>query len=52
MADPIKETPILSGKDSERFLKAIKENENKRVSEEDYNRATRNYDKLMENAEL
>jgi hypothetical protein len=39
MARPIKETPVLTGKDAERFEKEIKENENRRVSDSDYQRA-------------
>ena len=39
MATPIIDTPILSGKNSERFLKKIKEDESKGVSKEDYDRA-------------
>lgn len=52
MATPIKDTPVLSGKDSERFLKDIKANEKKKVSRNDYNRAVRTYNKLMKNAKL
>ncbi len=52
MATPIKDTPVLSGKDSERFLKDIKANEKKKVSRKDYNRAVRTYNKLMKNAKL
>lgn len=52
MATPIKETPVLSGKDSERFLKDIRANENKRVPRKDYDRAVRTYNKLMKNAKL
>ena len=39
MATPIKETPVLTGKDAERFARIIKENENKKVPAEDYQRA-------------
>ncbi len=35
MATPIKETPILYGKDSDRFLEDVKRNENKRISREE-----------------
>jgi hypothetical protein len=31
MARPIKETPILKGKESKEFLKQLEENENKKV---------------------
>lgn len=43
MARPIKETPILRGKDAERFNKIIKENESKKVSASDYERAKQAY---------
>lgn len=43
MAKPIKETPILLGRDAERFNKIIKENENKKVSAVDYERAAKTY---------
>lgn len=39
MARPIKETPILRGKDAERFSRIIKENEKKTVPAADYARA-------------
>lgn len=43
MARPIKETPVLKGKDARAFEKAIKENENKKVSPEEYHRVMNNY---------
>lgn len=43
MARPIKETPILRGKDLERFEREVKENEHRRVSEEEYRRAEEIY---------
>jgi hypothetical protein len=43
MAREIKETPVLKGQEADRFAKAIKENESKRVSSESYNRAVRTY---------
>jgi len=43
MAREIKETPILKGSDAERFEKAIKENESKSVSADDYKRAKEIY---------
>ena len=47
MAIPIKETPILHGKAAERFEKSIKANENKKVSASEFNRAIKNYRKIM-----
>ena len=38
MARPIKETPILTGKDAQRFEKAIKNNEKNPVSPTDCRR--------------
>ena len=43
MARPIKETPILTGKDAERFQKIIKANEYKKVPASDYERAEKAY---------
>lgn len=39
MARPVKETPVLKGKDAEHFEKQVKENERRSVSEEEYRRA-------------
>lgn len=52
MARPIKDTPILSGKDSKRFLKKIKANEGKKVAKKDYNRAMKTYKKMSKTAIL
>lgn len=43
MARPIKETPILTGKDADRFQRIIKENEHKKVPVSDYERAKKAY---------
>lgn len=45
MARPIKETPVLTGKNAEEFEKAIKENESedRKVSRETYERALEVY---------
>lgn len=52
MARQIKETPILHGKASERFEKIIRDNENKKVSASEYNRAVENYKKIIKSARL
>lgn len=39
MARPIKETPVLKGKNAKEFEKAIKQNENRKVSRATYERA-------------
>ncbi len=39
MARPIKETPVLKGKDARHFEKEIKRNEARKVSNEKYQRA-------------
>lgn len=49
MAKPIKETPILYGKDSDRFLKEVKENENKKVPAKEYKKAVSSYKKIINN---
>lgn len=43
MATKIKETPVLEGKDARRFEKIMKENENRKVPKEDYERAKEAY---------
>ena len=42
----IKPTPILTGKDAERFLKSIKENETKTIPQEEFDRMMKNYYKI------
>lgn len=44
MARPIKETPVLRGKNARDFEKAIKENEKKKVPRADYERALKVFD--------
>ena len=39
MARPIKETPVLKGKNAKDFEKAIKQNEKRKVSRATYQRA-------------
>lgn len=46
MAKPIKETPILSGKDAKRFSKIILENKTKRATKSEYDRVMANYNIL------
>lgn len=43
MARKIKETPILTGKDAERFEAAIKANEGKRLSDAEHQRLMASY---------
>ena len=45
MARPIKETPILHGKDAERFLKRM--NEDHRVTPEENARGRANYEAIL-----
>ena len=51
MAREIKETPILSGKDAETFARAIKANESKKVSRDDYARAKAVYERVSSASE-
>ena len=46
MAQKVKETPVLRGKDAARFTRVIKENESKKVSSDDYNRARGTFDRI------
>lgn len=39
MAKPIKETPVLTGKQAAKFEKAIKRNAGKKVSKQEFDRA-------------
>lgn len=43
MALPIRETPILRGKDAERFMRDITRNENRKIPLKDYLRAQKTY---------
>lgn len=47
MARPIKETPILFGKDAERFKKDMEETRNKRISQEERERIEKNYQEFI-----
>lgn len=46
MAKPIKETPILFGKDAERFLKEREESKTKKESPEEKKRILESYKKV------
>ena len=50
MARPIKETPILKGKDAERFLRLMEEA--KPVSKEELERIRKNYEEMMSIADF
>jgi len=50
MAKPIKETPILRGRDAKRFNKELKKSETKKVSPDVRERMNRNFD-IMRNIE-
>ncbi|MBI4825676.1 MAG: hypothetical protein HY807_04565 [Nitrospirae bacterium] len=52
MAKSIKDTPVLYGKDAERFAKNIKANESKRISKSEYDKAMASYNKILKNAKL
>ena len=43
MARPIKETPVLTGKDAKRFEREIKENEKRQVSSKEYQKALQTF---------
>jgi hypothetical protein len=46
MAKPIKETPILRGKEAEQFFDRIHKNESKKVSTKEYRRAISIFEKV------
>jgi hypothetical protein len=43
MARPVKETPVITGKDAKKFATTIKANEKKRVSKAEFERALLSY---------
>ena len=46
MARPIKETPVLTGKDAAIFVERMKEQKDKRISKREKERIKANFDKL------
>lgn len=46
MARPIKETPILTGKDAVRFKKIIQENERRKVSASEIQKGRQAYERF------
>ena len=47
MAKPIKETPILEGKDAKKFLSDKKDSANKKVDAKEVSRLKENFSKLQ-----
>jgi len=47
MSLPIKDTPILKGKEAKRFFEEIEENKDKRISEEERNRINKNFEFMI-----
>ena len=52
MARPIKDTPVLKGKDAVKFLERISVSENKRVDEPTRKRIYQNYEILKKAAKF
>lgn len=52
MARPIEETPLLKGKDAERFSEAILKNESKKASVSECKKVMHNYDKIKKLAKF
>lgn len=46
MARPIKETPVLKGRDAQKFLEALEVNQAKKASPQELDRINRNYERL------
>jgi hypothetical protein len=46
MAKPIKETPFLSGKDAEKFVTKIQQNNQQKASKAEYDKVMQNYRKI------
>jgi hypothetical protein len=49
MALPIKQTPVLKGKDASKFSEQLVRSENQTVSKEDYLRAEKVYKQMKQN---
>jgi len=47
MAREVKETPVLSGKDAEKFTRTINANESRKVPSEEYDRAKAIYERVQ-----
>jgi len=47
MALPIKETPVLIGKDAKNFVEEMKSTQDKKISAEEQLRIKDNYEKMM-----
>jgi hypothetical protein len=52
MAKPIKDTPILYGEESDRFLAAVKANENNKISTEEYNKIKEMSERILAHAKI
>ena len=50
MSRPIKETPVLSGREMDKFLETIYRNKDKRVPKEDYEKSLKLYNEVMKKA--
>ena len=53
MAKPIKETPVLQGKQADNFIKAVEENKrdkSNKISKESYEKSKKLYLKVLSNA--
>jgi hypothetical protein len=46
MARPVKDTPVLTGKDAQRFDQALKRNATAKVPREEYERAIRTFARI------
>lgn len=46
MARPIKETPVLKGKNAQEFEEQIKKSEKRKVPDSEYKRAKKAYDSI------
>lgn len=52
MAKPIKDTPILYGRDSDKFLKEVKKSETQRISKKAHQESLKVFKKIMANAKV
>lgn len=52
MAKPIKETPVLTGKDAEKFMQSMKDNSGKKIDPKELAKMRENFSKLQSIAQF
>ena len=52
MAKPIKETPVLKGKDAERFMEEMVKNQTRKATEDEKRKISESYRRISEVAQF